>query len=379
MTPHWLKPNKAELFGELSRLAAHYAKQPKTAIMFNSVAAQIANAPEPATERILAAAWYLHASILQSSVAITRVAIEFKGPLCPAFASARSRIQAQLTLGTRPEELLEGLTAKEASEALRNGFENADSYLKKKLQLVGVSSTSVPILRWVRACLDDPPRRDALYRTTRARADRAEGIEGRFMDRIDELTAADLTNGLGTGVQDAFTNANRRIAIEQEKLAKTTTGGTVLHAPPHWWRPIRCGRLLNTQALLSREGSEMHHCVSSYGSRVADGGSIVVSFQIRMVKTGQVLRSTAEFSRTGRLVQHKGPSNATPGPVLQKVISICARRWGIDTTNYTDPRELNPRHPIGQPEVPLSLIRRMQNAQAQRPLHRCRTTPHAPR
>jgi hypothetical protein len=78
MTP--LKPTKLELFGELSRLAAHYAKLPKTAIMFNSIAAQIANAPEPATQRILASAWYLHNSILYGSVDIMRVALEHKGP-----------------------------------------------------------------------------------------------------------------------------------------------------------------------------------------------------------------------------------------------------------------------------------------------------------
>jgi PcfJ-like protein len=369
------KPSKAELFGELARLAVHYAKQPKTAIMCNSVAAQIANAPTAATERIIAAAWYLHASILHGSVPITQVAIEYKGgPLCPAFATARSRIQAQLTLGTRPEELLEGLTAKEASEALRSGYESADAFLKKKLDLIGIPSTSVPVLRWVRACLNDPPRRAALYRTARSHRDH---IEGRYLDRVDEITPPDLTAGSTTGVQEAFTNARARITIEQERLAKTVDTGVVLCEPPHWWRPIRCGRLLNTQALLSREGAEMHHCVGTYGDRVARGESIIMSFRVRMTKTGEELRSTAEFSRTGCLVQHKGPSNAAPGPVLQKVVRICTRRWDVLTTH--------PHHayipfarPIGPAEPPLSLVRRMQNAEAQRPLQRCRTTPIAP-
>jgi PcfJ-like protein len=325
------KPSKTELFGELSRLAAHYAKQPKTAVMCNSVAAQIANAPTAATERIIAAAWYLHASILHGSVAITRMAIEYKsGPLCPAFTAARPGIQAQLTLGMRPEELLEGLTAKEASEALRSGHESADSYLKKKLHLTGVPSTSVPILRWVHACLNDPPRHDALRRTARSRGDHVEFIEGRYIDRVDEIAPFDLTAGLATGVQEAFTNARVRIAAEQERLAQTTGINAVLCKPPHWWRPIRCGRLLNTQALLSREGSEMHHCVGSYSSRVARGDSVIMSFRVHMTKTGEDLRSTAEFSPEGRLVQHKGPSNVTPGLILQKVVRICTRRWEIN-------------------------------------------------
>ncbi|MCL2450290.1 MAG: PcfJ domain-containing protein [Polyangiaceae bacterium] len=261
--------------------------------------------------------------------------LRYEGPLCPAYPrlvdgdAQTARVAARLALGQKPARVLAGLTAREAHRALSVGVTDPVAWLVCHPSLADEdidpgSVRSVPVARWLLACRADPARWDALTRPRTSRGPHGETIEGRLLDRIDEVRAQDLSRGPATGVDAAFEAAAKRAydawCREAERQHQP------MAAAPTWWRPIRCAGLLLSAAELVAEGREMRHCVGTYAPYVRRGSSVIVSICLR-ARDG-VHRSTVEVDRSsGRVLQHRGVGNAAPPRYCAHALRVCRARW----------------------------------------------------
>jgi hypothetical protein len=245
--------------------------------------------------------------------------------LSSAYPDAPEEIQARLVLGERPTQILRGLTAREAHEALCAGVVSAERWILRDSPWPDAYVRGPEVARWLAACGRDPARRAALELERIERGPHGEEIHGRLIDRVDEISRLDLPRGEKTGVREAFERAAARRFREWEREHERQ------HEPlapvPEWYRPIRCARLLMSAAELIAEGREMHHCVGSYAPYVRSRRSVIVSICVRT--RDAVYRSTAELERsTLRVRQHKGPRNGEPPEVCKRALDVCLRRWG---------------------------------------------------
>jgi len=273
-------------------------------------------APVPVRPRLLA-------SIAVVEPALSSLVAQHPGPLCPAYPRVDAAVAARLALGERPAEVLRGLTPREAHEALSTGCSSAVAWILR--DCAGTEGVrSVPVARWLVACLADPARAEALDRT-REEHTPAGVVEGRYTDRVDEITPADLAKGDRTGVASAFRAASARIYAKW--CASHERDETPLAAVPSWWRPVRCARLCLSRASLIREGRELRHCVGTYAPHVSRGKTVIVSIAIRD-GAGLVHRSTVDIDRrTAAVVSHRGASNCEPPALNNRAIAVLARRW----------------------------------------------------
>lgn len=240
--------------------------------------------------------------------------------IAPQYPRARREIQARIALGERPAEILPGLTAREAHAALIAGVESAVKWI---LRDTPHRARDVPTARWIIACLTDAPRREALQRSRVERGPGGREIQGRLLDRIDEIRAEDLDLGPATGVEHAFERAAKRLFNAWSKENKDDS--SQLAPVPAWWRPIRCARVLTTRAQLIEEHEAMHHCIVAYAPVIAARECVCVSICVRA--RGQIHRSTVEFSPEGHVVhQHRGPGNAQPHALCVAALSTIQKR-----------------------------------------------------
>ena len=145
-----------------------------------------------------------------------------------------------------------------------------------------------------------------------------------LLDRIDEITPADLARGAATGVQPAFEAAAARLYAAWEKGAENDD--RPLAALPRWWRPIRCAHALMSAKSLCAEGRAMHHCVGTYAPHVQSERSVIASIAVRV--GGEVFRSTVELDRkTREVLQHRAAHNAVVHPLCARALEVCLRRW----------------------------------------------------
>jgi len=281
------------------------------------------------------------------------------GPILPAYPNAPVAIAARVAMGKKPVDLYPGLTAKEAHEALLAGVSTPITYLMRMESLLladvcvvrHAAAVDITVARWILACLRDPARREALVREQRVRGPHGEIARGFFIDRVDEILPEDLPRGAATGVQAAFASAAERAWASWQK--EMATQNQPLRAPPAWWRPIRCARLLSTAAELAREGREMDHCAAGYASYVRSGRSVVVAIAVpqkkrrareacdaegRLRQEGAqgategfgLVRSTVELdAKAGRVLQHQGVRNSAPPVICERALRVCLRRWGL--------------------------------------------------
>jgi hypothetical protein len=274
-------------------------------------------APEGQHPRLAAAVAELHAPL--------RPLVSWEGPLCPAYPRAIPAHAARLALGEPPVRILRGLTPREAHEALSAGFADPIAWiLRGDVAVHGVRS--VAVARWIAACWADPKRRAALETE---RTERVAGVDvrGRLVDRVDEITPADLERGPATGVQPAFAAAAARLYSEWEESAKDDE--RPLNTAPRWWKSVRCAHVLLTRKALCAEGKAMAHCVGTYAPYVQSGRSVIVSIVIRVRE--DLYRSTVELDRSGppTVRQHKGIANAAAPPVCVRALDVLLRRWSL--------------------------------------------------
>jgi hypothetical protein len=268
-------------------------------------------------------------------------------PLCPTYPDIPRKWQARIVLGESPADLSadpEGakLTPAEAHQwlaakhhiSVRGGLYDDEPHRVATewiLDCGGIPYSSIvrslSVARWIVSCWKDPERRKALEQLRVVRGPAGEEIHGRLLDRVDEITPADLDpkNPLRGGVLPVFDRAGQRALVEYEKtMAKKHEP---LAALPAWWAPIRCARLLMSGAELVAEGKLMQHCVSTYAPTVKSGKSVIVSIVV------QGERSTAEVERrpssSGSLTvrQHRTVRNECPSPLSEKALVACLRLW----------------------------------------------------
>lgn len=243
------------------------------------------------------------------------------GVLCPAYPElGAGPTAAQLAFGARPERVLRGLSAREAHECLSAGQLDPVAWVCRALPEDTVLPRSVVVARWAAECWADPARRAALETPRTIPGPGGVVVEGRFLDRLDEIEEADLANG--RGAQAVFRAASARLWARWSETHETDE--TPLAPEPHWWRPIRCARVLRTRAALIREGREMRHCVGAYADAVARRGSVILSIAVRDGQ-GNCHRSTAEV-RDGVVAQHRGSANAAPPELCVRALDRIMRR-----------------------------------------------------
>jgi hypothetical protein len=244
--------------------------------------------------------------------------------LCQTYPNVSEDIQARLALGEKPTQILRGLTAREAHEALTAGVVSAEQWLLRDTPWRRACVRGPEVARWLAACAKDPQRRAALETERVERGPHGEEIHGKLIDRVDEISARDLVRGEKTGVREAFERAAKR---RYEQWQKDNEKKHEPLAPmPAWYRPIRCARLLLSSAAIIAEGKDMQHCVGSYVPFVRSQRSVIVSICVRA--RGGVYRSTVELDRrTAQIQQHKGYRNSEPHEFCRRALEVCMRRW----------------------------------------------------
>lgn len=234
------------------------------------------------------------------------------GPTLAGYPSPA--VGAAYTLGAGLAELAPELTRREASEWLRQtAHEQPSAWLAAQVAtrhgVTLAATTHVAVSRWLDGALADPARRAALERTRTARMGEVE-VEGRLLDRVDELTPADLAES----VTDTFAAAVQRIARER------WDGPDELIAHEPWHDRLPAGvTVLRTATELWVEGAECRHCVGAYAGRVHARECVIAR-----VIAEDGTRSTVEVV-AGQVVQHRGPANREPSAACQRLVASC--RW----------------------------------------------------
>lgn len=237
-----------------------------------------------------------------------------------AYRQAPTELLARLVLGEPPVALSDGLLSRQqAHEWLQEAHRaSAAQWL---LARVGVPQDCVrdvptPVARWVAARMAVPEQRAALERT---RAETVAGVrvEGRYLDRLDELRESDLR----PSVEATFRSVAERLRADTEcRVAQMR--GDPLAPPPRWWRPARCARLLLTGPELAEEGRALRHCVATYAPLVHARRAVVVALRVAEH------RSTVELDpQTAAVRQHRGVANTAPPELCRRALEVLARRW----------------------------------------------------
>jgi len=247
--------------------------------------------------------------------------------LLPQYPNISDKLRARLILGERPVDLAPGLTRAEAHLWLIDGAkEPAYRWLVKGIP--GAESVkSMPVARWLLACWNDPPRKQALLATREYRVF-GTVVRGAYIRRIDEIEPADLQHGASSGVDSTFNRAVARLAKEKE--AQISADTKPLAPVPHWWSATRarCARLLITGRDLAEEGKAMKHCVAFYHKYVKRGDVVIVALNV----LGN--RSTVEVNRkTAAILQHRGYANGDPPELCERALKVLHRRWKAAISN----------------------------------------------
>lgn len=359
----------------------------------------VAKAPAASTKRLAAATYHVATSAfagefqsarslvvqaMREAVGAARgsvaLAVRTKGTLviCPAYPLESTGRQSRLVMGEKPTDIFPGLSNKEAHQALtEGGYKTSLHFILREVSIVEANwrslvhpnnyqrnyidprkssewdlwietsiRTDVPgmqtgilqrerteIARWLAACWIDPERKEALLQLRVGNR-----IGGRYMDRLDEIRAADLADGVATGVARAFERADAR-AMEADRVRArdderyAADSHVALREPPAWYKPLRGVKLLLTRAELASEGKAMHHCVGSYSYRVAEGDAFIVAVAVpeKRPRGSKVphryLRSTAEIDGRGQVKQHRGTCNSDPPVLCRMALDVALYRW----------------------------------------------------
>lgn len=251
--------------------------------------------------------------------------------LCPAYPQAPREIGARIVRGETPVEIaasvgVEFSRAEAHAWLLAGGGDHPVGWLQDHLHATDALPLLPPlrdpaVIRW----LAEVRRRGSWAQLTRERTVHGPGGEVAqfcFLDRLDEVAEQDLVRGVHTRVEDAFRAVAQRYG--EAAMNAHRHDFRVLAPAPRWRVFPRSQRWLVTPASLVAEGSALGHCVGGYSSAVERGQSAILSQQIGL------LRSTVEIDpRSGRVLQHYGPNNSQPAPVLVRLFNRFLARNGL--------------------------------------------------
>lgn len=127
-----------------------------------------------------------------------------------------------------------------------------------------------------------------------------------FLDKIDEIKAEDLNNGVDTNVQTAFENAAAR--LERQLSEELEKNNRVF--PKTRFQTIKGITRIDDSKSLVLEGKRMSHCCASYVNACLSGRTEIFSLD----------GSTFEIS-SNRLIQHRGVSNSEPSEQEKELVN----------------------------------------------------------
>ncbi len=203
---------------------------------------------------------------------------------------------------TKKEAHQWALLGKTRAEVHNDLITRAEHHLRDE-HGVGVFLRTVKVANWLLAVFADPARKEAIL-ATRTQYIGGGEVEFSFISVIDEVQDEDILS-YADGVNAVFNRVSQRNSEEYVKRMNDNT--TVLAPTPEWMesRP-RWVRVLNTPAMLIKEGSEMIHCVGTYVEAVRKSRCVILAIE---TVHG---RSTVELTPQGRLLQHRSVKNAEP-------------------------------------------------------------------
>jgi hypothetical protein len=240
----------------------------------------------------------------------------------PSYPEVAGGFRAQLWLGVKPVELAPGLTAREAHRWLLDGAGDEPAAWLIRQAGLAHAAREIEVARWLIAVERDPARREALHRERTLRDPQGRAACVVYATHVDQIAAADLAEGLRTSVQRAFERAAERFG--RSATEAWSKDYRILAPTPHWFKPVRCARVLRTPAELVTEGQQLRHCVGGYIPYVERNEAVIIGLSVR----GE--RSTLELSPDGRHVrQHHGVANGPPPALCQRAWAVLQRRWGI--------------------------------------------------
>jgi hypothetical protein len=214
----------------------------------------------------------------------------------PSYPNVDAKIAAKLFLGLKVGI---GLTKKERHQWLEGGAKETE--IEFLLKGTGLEARSIKVARWLLKVLNNPEQKAALYKVRR---------DGTLSSHTIDLIDSDCTSGV-----------IEAIARRTDRMAEKEFGAEVLCETPPWLNRLG-GRvkLLDNAVALSREGSEMAHCVGGYASQVKSGKSFIVSIKA----WGQ--RATAEFTPNAKLVQIKGKANSVAPKICEHLAKLAIKK-----------------------------------------------------
>lgn len=225
--------------------------------------------------------------------------------LCPSYPTVRLEIARRIVSGESPASISGGaLTRKEAHAWLSAGGPESERdipasvirWIVRDCPLDGHTPRDLTVARWL-AHVHQRGAWSALTKTER----HPDGRAVRRLDVVDEITAADLDQGVKTGVIRAFENAG-------ERMAKVDEGDTTVICHNPFGRLPRPLAVLTTPAALAAEGRALQHCVGGYSEGVRQGQCLILSVASWHGRSTVELRPGAQWA----VAQHRGVKNAEP-------------------------------------------------------------------
>lgn len=251
-------------------------------------------------------------------------------PSYPLVSVAQAR---RIVRGESPVELSEGMLSRAEAHQWLSTLPHLSplEWLQRRLPAEVPPLRDIHVVRW----LLEVRRRSHWEQLTRVR--RIQGPAGavadvRFIDRLDEIMTEDLVSPAAIAAREFVPDVRARVIDVFARAAarsgeawmeKARRDHRILASPPPWSLYPRSMRFLVTPAALAAEGDQMEHCVGGYSPAVESGKSVVVALRVGAE------RSTAEFDPRGRVLQHRGPRNSAPHPVLDRLLERFIRRAGL--------------------------------------------------
>ena len=144
----------------------------------------------------------------------------------------------------------------------------------------------------------------------------------RYIDKLDELRADDLINGISTKPDVAFERAARRL----EEKARLDMGENMKFSPAPFKAAKGIRQLMDSDSL-KEEGKRMHNCVSGYAGACLRN----VTYIFHVVKG--TAEATMEVTSEKKMLQLYAENNSEPTEGIRKLAFEWAKENVIDTSD----------------------------------------------